>query len=103
VTSLFHGGKFFHLTERSLLRANVLSIAGLALGFLLSHFPDTRANPLLALALLIVLCGVVDAIRCMQSRWNFYQGAVVMSLYMDILILTLVMFFLLWPYFHWLL
>lgn len=84
------------------MRADVLSLAGMALAFLLSHFPHIRANPLLAVALLIVLSGVADAVRCMQPRWNFYQGAVVLSLYMDILILTLVLFFLLWPYFHWL-
>ena len=42
-----------------------------------------------------------DAARCMQPVWGFYHGAVLLSLYSDILIVTLILFFLLWPYFRW--
>ena len=92
---------FFHLTRHSLLRANLLSFAGLALAFLLSHFPQTQPAPLEVFALLLVICGVADALRCMQRSWTLYHGAVLLSLYMDILILTLVLVFLLWPLFRW--
>jgi hypothetical protein len=37
----------------------------------------------------------------MQPAWGFYHGAVLLSLYSDILIVTLILFFLLWPYFRW--
>jgi hypothetical protein len=97
------GPRFFHLTQKSLLRANVASLGGLGLAFLLSGFPHIVANPLVAVPLLFALLGATDAARCMQVRWSFYHGAVILSLYMDILIVTLILFFLLWPYFHWLL
>ena len=97
------GPRFLHITQKSLLRANAASLGGLALAFLLSNFPYNIANPLLVLPLLLASLGAADATRCMQQRWNFYHGAVILSLYMDILIVTLILFFLLWPYFHWLL
>ena len=96
------GQRFLHLGEKSLLRANVASLGALAIAFPMSAFPHIHANPLLAVPLLLALLGATDAARCMQLRWNFYHGAVILSLYMDILIVTLILFFLLWPYFHWL-
>jgi len=35
----------------------------------------------------------------MQRRWSFYHGGVLLCLYMDLLILTLVFFFLFFPFF----
>ena len=93
--------RFFHLRSKSLLRANVIAFCALALSFLLSHFPNNVANPLLVLPLLLALLGAADAARCMQPAWGFYHGAVLLSLYSDILIVTLILFFLLWPYFRW--
>ncbi len=95
------GLRFLHLNQKSLLRANVLSLGGLGMAFFLAGFPYNVPNPLLAVPLLIALLGVTDALRCMQRRWNFYHGAVILSLYMDILIVTLILFFLLWPYCRW--
>ncbi len=95
------GPRLLQLHQKSLLRANLLSLGGLGLAFLLSDFPYNSPNPLLALPLLLALLGATDATRCMQRRWNFYHGAAILSLYMDILILTLILFFLLWPYCRW--
>jgi hypothetical protein len=97
-----HAGiRFFHLREKSLLRANLLSFASLGLAFLLSHFPNNIANPYLVLPLVLALLAAADAARCMQPTWGFYHGAVLLTLYSDILIITLILFFLLWPYFRW--
>lgn len=95
------GEHLFHVTRKSLLRANVISLSALGLAFVLSKFPYSEANVMLAVPLLLALMGAVDAGRCMQRTWNFYHGAVILSLYMDILIVTLITFFLLWPYFLW--
>ena len=34
----------------------------------------------------------------MQRRWSFYHGGVILCLYMDLMAITLVLFFLLYPY-----
>jgi hypothetical protein len=34
----------------------------------------------------------------MRKRWSFYHGGVLLCLYMDLLAITLILFFLLYPY-----
>jgi hypothetical protein len=41
--------------------------------------------------------------RCLQHRWSFYHGAVVLLIYMDIMALCMILFLLLYPYGKWLL
>ena len=84
---------------RSLLRGNLIVLASLALATLLSGAPHLRAAPLLVLPLLGSLLGTADTVRCLQKRWSFYHGGVLLCLYMDLMALTLVLFFLLYPYF----
>ena len=38
----------------------------------------------------------------MQSRWNWYHGGVILCVYMDLMALIIILFFLLYPYMHWL-
>jgi hypothetical protein len=47
--------------------------------------------------------GTWDTIRCLQRRWSFYHGAVVVFIYMDIMALCMILFLLLYPYGRWLL
>ncbi len=88
---------FFHLRMRSLVRGNALVIGGLWAAMLLSHFPHLRANNWLALPLLAIAAGTLDTARCMRKRWNFYHGGVILCLYMDLMVLVLVLFLLLYP------
>ena len=44
---------------------------------------------------------MADTIRCVQQRWSLYHGGVLLCLYMDLLAITLVLFFLLYPYLVW--
>ena len=83
---------------RSLVRANALVLLSLLAAFLLSDFPRNRATLWLILPTLTALLGTLDTLRCMQKRWNFYHGGVILCLYMDLMILTLIFFFLLYPY-----
>ena len=77
-------------------------LGSLAVATLLSNFPHLRATPWLVLPALGCLIGTADTVRCMQRRWSFYHGGVLLCLYMDLLAITLVLFFLLYPYLIWL-
>lgn len=87
---------------RSLVRGNVIVLGCVALATLISQFPHLRATPWLLLPALGCLVGTADTLRCIQRRWSFYHGGVLLCLYMDLLAITLVMFFLLYPYLVWL-
>ena len=87
---------------RSLLRGSVLTLASLAAALLLSHFPHNHATPLLVLPTLTALAGMVDHVRCMRTRWSFYHGGVLLCVYMDLMVVSMIVFFLLFPYASWL-
>jgi hypothetical protein len=68
----------------------------------MSHFPHLRATPWLILPALGCAVGTFETARCMQRRWSFYHGGVLLCVYMDLLAITLVLFFLVYPYLLWL-
>jgi hypothetical protein len=87
--------------HKSLVRGNVLVLSSLAVAFFLSDFPHNRANPYLAIPTLLAIAGTVDTVRCMRRRWNFYHGGVILCIYMDLMAVTLILVFLLYPYALW--
>jgi hypothetical protein len=93
----------FHLRSRSLLRGTVCVVSSLAMSVPLSGFPDIQPSPALILPCLLALFGTFDTVRCLQLRWSFYHGGVLLLLYMDLMVLILVFFLLLYPYARWLL
>ncbi|QHN03833.1 permease [Granulicella sp. WH15] len=92
----------FHLRERSLLRGTVLVLVSLAVSFVLSDFPRNRPNLFLILPVLFSVMGTFDTVRCMQRRWNFYHAGVILLIYMDLMVICLILFLLLYPYALWL-
>jgi len=88
----------FNPRRRSLLRGNLLVLGSFAAAVRLSDFPRSRATLLLAAPALLALLGTFDTIRCMQPRWNFYHGGVVLCIYMDLMAMCLILFFLFSPY-----
>lgn len=88
----------FHPSRRSLVRGNLLVLGSLAASFLISGFPHSRATPLLFIPAIIALLGMLDTVRCMQPRWGFYHGGVILLLFMDMLVVCLILFFLILPY-----
>jgi hypothetical protein len=86
---------FFHLGRRSLIRANVLVLGSFFASFYLSGFPHTRASLLL---LIPALLATVGTIRCLTPRRNLHHASIILCLFMDLLALTLIFFFLLFPY-----
>lgn len=83
---------------RSLARGNSMVVVSLVIATPMSGFPHLRTNPLLALPALLCLVGTADTVRCMQKRWSFYHGGVLLCLYMDLMAISLIFFFLLYPY-----
>jgi hypothetical protein len=83
---------------RSLARANTIVLSSLGIATLMSRAPHLRPDPLLLLPVLGCLVGMVDTVRCMRKRWNFYHGGVLLCLYMDLMAVTLVLFYLVYPY-----
>jgi hypothetical protein len=88
----------FNPRLRSLPRGNILVVASLLIATPMSGFPHLRINPLLALPTLLCLIGTADTVRCMQKRWSFYHGGVLLCLYMDLMVISLILFFLVYPY-----
>ena len=88
---------FFNPRLRSLSRGNVLVLGCLVVALPLSHYPHLRANPWLALPLLGIGLGTFDTMRCMRKRWDFYHGGVLLCIYMDLMVIVMVLFLLLYP------
>jgi hypothetical protein len=89
--------------NRSLPRGTALVLVSLILAFPLSGFPEDRASLKLLIPTLVAVLGTLDTMRCLQHRWSFYHGAVVVLIYTDILALCMILFLLLYPYGRWLL
>lgn len=88
----------FNPRLHSLPRASVLVLGSLALAVPLSHFPQIQRAPLIIFPTIIALLGTADTIRCIQKRWTFYHAGVILCIYMDLMTVTLILFFLLYPY-----
>ena len=82
----------------SLLRASILVLGSLGVSIPLSHYPHLQRAPLLVFPLLIALAGTIDTVRCIQRRWSFYHAGVLLFVYMDMMTMTLLLFFLVYPY-----
>lgn len=93
--------RFLNPRHRSLLRGTFLVLASLGVAVLLSDFPRNRATPLLVLPAIAAVAGTIDHLRCMQTRWSFYHGGVLLLIYMDLMALGMILFFLLYPYALW--
>ena len=88
--------------HRSLLRATALVLLSLIAAILLSDFPHNRPTLLLLLPALLTIAGTLDTVRCMQRRWSFYHGGVLLLIYMDLMVLAAILFLLVYPYASWL-
>jgi hypothetical protein len=89
---------FFNLRAPSLLRGNLLALVSLAVSFPLAKFPFDQANPAMLLPIVGAAAGMFETFRCIRVRWSWYHGAVLISLYMDALVLTMILFLALYPF-----
>lgn len=89
---------FFHLRLPSLLRGNLLVLGSLAASFALTKFPANRPTLAMIFPVLTAFLGTVETFRCLRMRWSFYHGAVMISLYMDAMALTMIGFLAVYPW-----
>ena len=61
-------------------------------------FRHNEANPLLILPALAAFAGTIDHVRCMRTRWSWYHGGVLLAIYADLMVLSMILFFLIYPY-----
>jgi hypothetical protein len=87
--------------KRSLLRGCLLVLLSLAASLFLSNFPNIHPTPILIVPTLFAIAGIADTVRCMQPRWSFYHGGVLLLIYMDLMALCMILFLLLYPYAGW--
>lgn len=88
---------FIDPRRHSLPRGTLLVLGSLLAALRLSHFPHLQTNLWILLSLGTIVLGTLDTARCMRKRWDFYHGGVILSVYMDLLVLILVLFLLLYP------
>ncbi len=91
-----------NLRLRSLARGNVMVIGSLFASVLMSDFPHNRATMLLVFPTLLAMVGTGETVRCMRLRWGYYHAGVILCIYMDLMILCMILFFLIYPYWHFL-
>ena len=88
----------FRLRKRSLARGTGVALASLWISFRISGFPDTHFSIWMVLVFLLACAATWDTARCLQKRWSFYHGSVLLLLYVDLMILLMISFFLLAPF-----
>ena len=85
----------FRLRHRSLVRGIALSLAAFLASLLLAGFPhidNLHGSSWQVLSLLAAAWGMAEIARCMQGKWSLYSAGILILLYSDLLILTLIVF-----------
>ena len=70
----------FNFRARSLVRGTVLVLASLLIAFLLSGFPRVHPAWTVGFPAFAALWGTYETLRCLQLRWSFYHGGVLLLL-----------------------
>jgi hypothetical protein len=91
----------FNPRRPSLARGNILVGSSVLAAIFISHFPHIRPTLLLIPPALLSFIGTAETVRCIQRRWSLYHGGVILCIYMDLMAVSLVLFFLFYPYFLW--
>ena len=95
---MLHRFPILRLHNKSLVRGTVLALGSLWASFRLSGFPEVHTCLWLIVPLLVVCAATWDTARCLQKRWSFYHGGVILLLYVDLMILLMISFLLLAPF-----
>ena len=88
------------LRRPSLVRGIVLSLGAFAVSLRLAGFPHIEQlhRSSWQFAVLVVgLWGLAETARCLKRKWSLYHAGVLILLYTDLLILTMVIFLAVYP------
>jgi hypothetical protein len=89
----------FRLQKKSLARGTILALGSLCISFRISGFPEVHKCLWLILPLILTCAATWDTARCLQKRWSFYHGGVLLLIYVDLMVLLMISFLLLAPFF----
>jgi hypothetical protein len=89
------------IRHRSLLRATALVLGSLLASLFLAHWPDDPPSFKLLAPTIVAFFGTWDTLRCLRARWSFYHGAVMILLYVDIMVISMILFLFLYPWGNW--
>lgn len=90
----------FRLRQKSLVRGAALSLIAFVASLRLAGFPDIEnlhGSRWQLACLVLAVCGMFDIARCLQRRWNFYHGGVLLLLYTNLIILAMIALFAIYP------
>ena len=82
------------------MRGIVLSLSAFVTSLLLAGFPhieNLHGSPWQIGSLLVAAWGMVETWRCLRGKWSFYHAGVLLLLYSDLMILTLIVFLVAYP------
>ena len=91
---------FVHLRQKSLLRGVVLSLGPFLGSMLLAGFPrleNLHGSHWQIVMLFLEAWGMGEVARCLQRKWTFYHGGVLLLLYSDLMILAMMVFLVAYP------
>ena len=74
----------FHLRQKSLVRGAILALSAFIASLRLAGFPnldDLHGSRWQLACLVLAVWGMVEIARCLQRRWNFYHGGVLLLLF----------------------
>ena len=95
---MLHLSPILRLRHKSLVRGTLVALTSLWLSFRISGFPVAHICLWLILPLLATCAATWDTARCLQKRWSFYHGAVLLLIYVDLMVLMMIAFLLLAPF-----
>ncbi|HVN93896.1 MAG TPA: hypothetical protein VMT38_09375 [Terracidiphilus sp.] len=81
----------FHLRQKSLVRAILLSVGAFIASLRLAGFPSIQnlhGSYWQIVALLVAGWGMAETARCLQRKWSLYHAGVMILLYTDLMILV---------------
>jgi hypothetical protein len=90
----------FRLRQRSLVRSILLSLGAFVVSLRMAGFPDInklRGSYWQLAVLAFALWGLAETARCLQKKWSLYYVGVLMLLYTDVMILTMIVFLVFYP------
>ena len=82
------------------MRGIVLSLAAFISSLLLAGFPhieNLHGSSWQIVALIAAAWGMAETGRCMRGKWSLYHAGVLILLYSDLVILTLIVFLVAYP------
>jgi len=91
------GFSIFRIREKSLIRGTALALGSLWISFWISGFPEMHSSFWLIAPLLVACAATWDTARCLQRRWGFYHGGVILLIYVDLMVVLMIAFFLVAP------